>query len=309
MSQSMLAYVVNARVLNKSPLRAYLRLNEWVWRRLNPSITSVSPLRLYGRFLHLLARLQSDRRQYFGTMFLRNRPALEQMIRIAAQRPNGASLNIAVIGCSNGCEVYSILWTLRRARPDLHITVHAGDIAPQIVEVAKHGAYSVRAPELVKSPIFERLTPGEMSGMFDREEDYARIKPWLQSGIVWHVVDAMAPDLVAQLGRHDIVVANNFLCHMLPDVARRCLRNVVGLVKPGGHLFVSGVDLDVRTSVARELGWEPLEELLEEIHDGDPIVRTGWPFQWSGLEPLDKRKPDWRVRYASVFRIGETTLA
>src|SRR5438034_4334882 len=45
------------------------------------------------------------------------------------------------------------------------------------------------------------------------------------------------------------------------------------LVSPGGYLFVSGVDLDVRTKVALDLGWEPVPELIKEIHNGDPSDR------------------------------------
>jgi hypothetical protein len=37
------------------------------------------------------------------------------------------------------------------------------------------------------------------------------------------------------------------------------------MVKPDGYLFVSGVDLDVRTKVARDLGWKPVSDLLREI--------------------------------------------
>src|SRR5205823_13675918 len=107
------------------------------------------------------------------------------------------------------------------------------------------------------------------------------------------------------LGGQDIVIANRFLCHMDPPDAERCLRNLSRLVVPGGHLFVSGVDLDVRTRVARALGWTPCAELREEIHEGDPSLRTDWPCKYWGLEPIDKRRPDWEIRYASVFRIGE----
>ena len=44
---------------------------------------------------------------------------------------------------------------------------------------------------------------------------------------------------------------------------------------------------------------------MAEIHDGDPLVRADWPLHWWGLEPLDRRRPDWQTRYASVFRVRE----
>jgi hypothetical protein len=67
----------------------------------------------------------------------------------------------------------------------------------------------------------------------------------------------------------------------------------------------SGVDLDVRTNVAIDLEWEPVPELMAEIHDGDSLVRADWPWHWWGLEPLDRKRNDWQTRYASAFRVGE----
>ena len=96
---------------------------------------------------------------------------------------------------------------------------------------------------------------------------------------------------------------------MSPPEAERCLRNVARLVSPSRYLFVSGVDLDVRTKVARELGWEPVQELLEEIHEGDPYLRRYWPGQYAGLEPLNKRRRDWRIRYAAAFQLSPKASA
>ena len=109
-----------------------------------------------------------------------------------------------------------------------------------------------------------------------------------------------------RLGTYDIVVSNNFLCHMEPGAAERCLRNIAGLVRNRGCLFVSGIDLDVRTKVALDLGWTPVEELLEEIHDGDIWLRQLWPGHYAGLEPLDRRRSDWKIRYATVFELSAT---
>ncbi len=142
-----------------------------------------------------------------------------------------------------------------------------------------------------------------MGGPFDAADPQTRIK----EGITWHLGDAGDPQMVDALGPQDIVVANRFLCHMAPPDAERCLRNIARLVVPGGYLFVSGIDLDVRTKVANDLGWKPLRELMEDIHDGDPSLTVVWPCKYWGLEPLNRRKRDWEVRYASVFQLGEGT--
>jgi hypothetical protein len=51
------------------------------------------------------------------------------------------------------------------------------------------------------------------------------------------------------------------------EAAEKCLRNIARLVSLDKYLFVSGIDLDIRTKIAHDLGWKPLlQELLEEIH-------------------------------------------
>jgi Methyltransferase domain len=149
------------------------------------------------------------------------------------------------------------------------------------------------------------MNMSEMDAMFDREGDRVTVKPGLRQDITWRLGDASSPGLVQALGAQDLVVANRFLCHMEPTTAERCLRNLSALVKPGGYIFVSGVDLDVRTKVAKELRWKPVLELIQEIHEGDFSLAKGWPLQWWGLEPFCKDHPDWRIRYACAFKVGE----
>ena len=254
------------------------------------------------------------------------------MRRLVGQIPRGSSLNLSVLACSKGAEVYSILWAIRSSRPDLKITLSAVDISQEIVDFAKEGVYSRRRPDVnafdpdgargenrvvwntyrdqgpgQDASLFERMDECEMQSMFDLECDRASVKPWLRAGIRWRQGDAFSPDLIETLGPQDIVVANRFLCHMEPLFAERCLRNISGLVRPGGYIFVSGVDLDVRTKVARELGWEPVTDLMREVHEGDRSLTEGWPFGWWSLEPFCGNRPDWKSRYASVFQIGKAT--
>jgi len=119
------------------------------------------------------------------------------------------------------------------------------------------------------APIFERVTEEEMEAVCKVDGDQVKIKLWLTEGIVWLCGDAGDPELVDHLSPQDTVVANRFLCHMDPVAAERCLRNVARLVKPGGYLFVSAIDLDVRTTVARSMCWKPVSDRMKEVHEGD----------------------------------------
>jgi len=181
--------------------------------------------------------------------------------------------------------------------------MHAVDISPQALELAKNGVYSTTASQFAGSDMFDRVTEAEIEELFDREGDAVTVKSWIKEGITWQVGDVGRSEIVSALGTQDIVVANNFLCHMDAPAAEKCLRNIAHLVGPRGYLFVSGIDLDIRTKVADELGWIPVQELLEEIHEGDPRMGVNWPFNYSGLEPLNRRRRDWRVRYAAAFQL------
>lgn len=295
--------VVRARALGKSPARAWLRVNERVWRFLPLGVKGLRPVRWYGKFLYTLARLQGDRRQALGTYFFRNRPALELIRRLVDKMKNGETLRVAVLGCSTGAEVYSLAWAIRSARPDLMLTLHAVDISDQAVNIGKAAVYSSEPSKVTRTAITERMTAAEVDTVFKQEGDRLVVKPQLRQGIQWYVGDIRSEAVRGLIGLNDMVLANNFLCHMDPPDAEECLRSIGHLVKPGGYVFVAGVDLEVRSKIARELGWQPVQELLEEIHDGDPTLRKAWPFDYTGLEHLDKRREDWTIRYAATFKV------
>jgi SAM-dependent methyltransferase len=291
-------------LFGKSPVKAYLRFNKYLWDKLPPTLINHPWVRGYGRWLHTLALWRGGRSQALATFFFRNRPQLELIRRLVAQRARSATLKVLVLGCSTGAEAYSVSWHIKSARPDLELGLGAMDISEEAVAFAKRGIYSSTTSDITRTSLLERLSPSELQELFDRNEQGMSVKQWIREGLSWGVGDAGDPNLVTRFCSQDIVIANNFLCHMEAADAERCLRNIARLVKPGGYLFVSGIDLEIRTRVANGLGWQPVAELLEEIHDGDPCVRQHWPFDYAGLEPLDRGRPDWRTRYATAFRLG-----
>ncbi len=308
LADSFLARAAGFTVLGKSPAGVYLRVNRSAWDLLPGAVRRSRILCSYGELLHRLVCLYASRRVFVGTFFLRNRPALELMRRLVERKGGGSEVNIAVLGCSIGAEVYSIMWTLRSAVSRGKVRLCATDISPKILNFAEKGVYHQKTGEFLGTPpdesIFERLTDSEKQELFDWDNGDATVKPGLRNGITWQVRDALDPQLAQVLGPQDIVVANNFLCHLPRTDAEKCLRNIAGLLRPGGYLFVAGVDLDIRTKVARDLGWKPVAELREEIHDGDPSIRGGWPWAWWGLEPLNRSRKDWEWRYTSVFQVN-----
>ncbi|SRR6266446_5692775 len=175
----------------------YILLGRRFWWRLPAAVRHFPPLQWYGLHLHALVQRFVDRSQNHSTFFFRNRPELELMKRLLDREAHGSSLTISVLACRKGAEVYSIAWTIRSARPDLKLTIHAVDISQDILDFAKEGIYSLRGVDQCPTEehtytrnthrdqlvsIFERMTQDEIEAMFDKDGDLLTVKPWLKEG-------------------------------------------------------------------------------------------------------------------------------
>jgi SAM-dependent methyltransferase len=295
--------LVRFHIFGKSPVNAFLKLSQRLWDKIPARILCFSPIRTYGQVIHKLVCARDGRERSSGTVFLGNRAKLELIGQIAERKATGETLRVTVLGCGTGAEVYSIAWKIRSARPDLRLILHATDGSGPAVEWAKRGTYSRKASDVNCGAIIERMTEAEIEQFFEKEGESVRVKSWIRGGIDWQVVDPCGLEALELLGLQDFVVASNFLGCMDTHEAERSLRNIARLIRPEGYLFVEDIDLDVRTRVANDLGWKPVQELLEEAYVGDPGLRTGWPWGCSSWEPLNKRRQDWQIRYATAFQL------
>jgi chemotaxis methyl-accepting protein methylase len=270
-----------------------------IWAQLPPTALDNRVIRDLGHLIHRLICKYNSRSQTTSTYFLRNTPLIETVTeQVKNLHPDG-TMRLAIIGCSTGAEVYSMVWMIRSVFPSLLFVPVAMDISASAVEKARAGYYRIGTSE------FKKELPQEiLQHIFDRDGDELKVKLWISNGIRWLVADAGDPDLLGLLGPQDILLANNFLVHMKPPEAKRCLTNLLRLLRPGGLFVCRGVDLDVRESVLQSSNLEPVTTRIEEIHCADAVidVPSGWPWEYWGLEPLDKTRRDWTFRYAAIFR-------
>jgi chemotaxis methyl-accepting protein methylase len=222
------------------------------------------------------------------------------LAEIAARYERLEPLRLAVLGCSTGAELYSILYMLRLRRSDLELSAVGLDISEEVIAQAAKGEYGLQDREV------ERLSSVKREALCRQEGDHLYVHEWLRQGVQWIVADACDPNLSAIIGPQDIVVANNFLIHLSDELAERCLRSIISLVTPGGHLCVWGVNLDMRTRVVHERGLVPILSRIEEIHNADERAREVWPWLYWGLEPLDRARPDWQLRYVTIFQVQQS---
>lgn len=282
---------------------------EKLWEHVPEHWRDREPILTLGSWIHWAVVRFGGRSQSLGTWFLRNEPLLLTIRDLVADAfPAGEGLSLCAVGCSTGAELYSVLWILRRSRPDLKISSVGLDVSERSVEKARAGHYTIADPELRRG-YFEAhggavLPDSSIAEIFDREGSVLRVKRWIAEGVQWVVADARDANLVASIGKQDLVLANNLIIHMTPRDAQACLECVVGLVKPGGLLVCRGVDPDLRERAVRRFGLIPVCRQIEEIHNADPSLdaRRDWPWRYWGLEPFDKRRQDRFERYAAIFR-------
>ena len=159
--------------------RPYLRINTWIWSRLPASLRSRRLLSGYGSHVHSLIQLR-ERTQSTGTFFFRNRPELELLVRLLDQFPLGSTIDMTILGCSKGAEVYSFSYVIRTKRPDLNLRLCALDISREPLEIAEAGVYPLDAVEPSQDrgfrSIFERMSSVEMEDLFEQDRGKARVQ-------------------------------------------------------------------------------------------------------------------------------------
>ncbi|MEX2693615.1 CheR family methyltransferase [Rhizobium mongolense] len=260
-----------------------------------------------GRYIYRKFTRNTVRVQSHFTHFMRSPPLLEALADLASLYPQEATLRVASIGCSTGAELYSILYIIRRARPDLKVLAHGVDISSAVVEVAKRGIYRPDVPAgedgLYVAGRAEVLSDDvdSLGGVLQSMPDGSlRVRDWLRENVMWLTADATDSRLIDLIGSQDILVANNFMGPMEDALAERCLRNMMRLVSPGGYLVVDGIDLDVKTQELKRANFKPVLARQEDIWFADGS-KKGWPWlRWS-REPIDRHQPGWAFRYSVIF--------
>ena len=287
------------------------RLCRAVWETI-PSPVRQTPLMFRaGRYIYRKFTRDTVRLQSHYTHFMRNPPLLSAIGALASQFPRDADVTVASIGCSTGAELYSVLYAIRRARSDLHLTAHGADISDTVVDVARRGIYHPDVPAAEgsvyvagRAEVASADVPSLTEIMQPLPDGSLRVKDWLRQGITWLTADATDDRLLDLVGRQDFLLANNFMGPMEDPLAERCLRNMIRLVAPGGYLFVDGIDLDVKTRVLKASGLRPVLTNQEEIWTSEG-ARGGWPWLRWGREPLNRSEADWAIRYSIIFHLGD----
>jgi chemotaxis protein methyltransferase CheR len=177
---------------------------------------------------------------------------------LVAARRRGATVRIWCMPCSTGEEPYSVaIWLLENwADVDaFEIEIHGSDIDTRVLEAARAGRYGRRA--------LHRLTPALAQKYFihDPVRDEFQLLPEIVGSIEFARINVLNSVDVARMRDVDVVFCRNMLIYFDDASRRQAVDNMLGVMRPGGAIFLGHSE-----SMSR------ISPLFEPRRCGDAIV-------------------------------------
>lgn len=148
----------------------------------------------------------------------------------------GETLRIWSTACCTGEEPLSIAMALTEAGAfdRMRIEIIGSDASQAMVDKARTGLYGERA--------FRSLPPHLREKYFTQTARGAQIDARIASRVQWHVINLMAEDEAAVVGRVDVAFCRNVLIYFSDDGIRRAAALLARHIRPGGRLFLGAAE-------------------------------------------------------------------
>ncbi|MBB5056414.1 chemotaxis protein methyltransferase CheR [Granulicella aggregans] len=156
-------------------------------------------------------------------------------IKAAALRGGRKQIRVWSAACSTGEEVYSIAMTLLDAVPELgwRLEVVGSDIDTGVLESAEGAIYLADCLENIDESLHARYF---LRGK-DSRAGQVKLKPQVTRMVDLRRVNLMEEGWFVD-GPFDVIFFRNALIYFQQDVQERFLRRMIGMLRPGGYLFI-----------------------------------------------------------------------
>lgn len=211
----------------------------------------------------------------------------------------GERLEILLLACSSGAEVYTIASWLMQQLPGLNFHIHASDLHDELVDYARAGKYKpdeVLHSEYINQPFID-ATFEQVSG-----GDYV-VRSEIRARTSFRQANLLDGDgLRKHFSKAPLVIAQNVLFHLSPSQATTALENLVTLMMPRAVLLLEGMDLGLRSELTARHSLRPLPTDARQIYAETRVhtPRDWWNYYW-GTEPYNPFHPDRERRYTTIF--------
>jgi chemotaxis methyl-accepting protein methylase len=269
-----------------------MRINE-----LNHWLFNFVPSRWIGRYIYDWQRRHQLRTQSTSTKFFRNLQQLAALEGPLANLIKTGNLSVLVAGCSYGCEAYSLGGLLALRFPRLNWRITAVDISHEALKIADAARYT--SQHGLGSPR-DNLEKQLEARLFKRSGDEWTVVADIRERVSFAYSDVLSAEF-RQFKNYDLVLGQNFMIHMDDASAKSALASLVAAARPGGALFLGGMDLETKTSLLAPHQLVPVDWNIVEIHEGDNVRRLAWPWNYWSLEPIHPHDRNYLTRYSTIF--------
>ena len=231
------------------------------------------------------------------TKFFRN---LQQLVALEGPLANltkNENLSALVAGCSYGCEAYSLGGLLALRFPHLNWRITAVDISHEALKIADAARYT--SQHGLGSPR-NKLEKQLEAKLFKRSGDEWTVVAEIRERVSFAYSNVLSGQF-HQFKNFDLVLGQNFMIHMNEASAEKALAALVAAARPGGALFIGGMDLETKASLLTSHKLTPLDWNIAGIHEADDMRRSAWPWEYWSLEPISPRHRDYLTRYSTIF--------
>jgi hypothetical protein len=179
-----IAHIAGSMRVTRKAGHLILGSSQFVWEHLPEPVLEWGAVQSFGRLLHEVVKVRDSRNQSQRTSFLRNRAELDLVHEIVSSKPDDSSVNILVLACSVGMEMYSIQWRLNDLRPRFNFQLSGLELSEQSLDIAIKGEYPL--DEYQSHIDLSRLTDKERDELFGIQDNVACVHPWLKENIKWY---------------------------------------------------------------------------------------------------------------------------
>ena len=264
---------------------------------LNRRLFNLAPVRWAGKYIYNWRRRHQLPTQSTSTKFFRNLEQLAALEGPLANLTKTGNLSVLVAGCSYGCEAYSLAGLLALRFPQLNWRIVAVDISREVLGVADAGCYtSAYGLGSATGDLAKQLE----ARLFNRSGDEWTVVPDIRERVSFAYSDVLSAEF-RRFKNYDLVLGQNFMIHMNEATAETALGSLVAAARPGGALFLGGMDLETKTSLLTSHKLVPVDWNIAGIHEADDARRAAWPWEYWSLEPISPRHRDYLTRYSTIF--------
>jgi SAM-dependent methyltransferase len=265
--------------------------------QLNRRLFDLAPARWAGGYIYKWRRRRQSPAQSTTTKFFRNLQQLAALEGPLSDLTGTGCLSVLVVGCSYGCEAYSLAGFLALRFPALDWRTVAVDISREALTGAERARYT---DEYGLGSSHDDLTKQLEARIFTRSGDEWVVVPEIGERVSFAYGDVLSAEF-RRFNDFDLVLGQNFMIHMDTESAKIALASLVAATRADGALFLGGMDLETKSELIASHGLIPIDWNIAAIHDADEMRRSAWPWSYWSLEPISRRR-DYLTRYSTIFR-------